>query len=152
MEALDLTVRPPRGPRVRLAGLVFAARAVDKLRASLPGGDLNGYFDKTGFSLTWQHLTKISLDDLRGVIAEAADEAAVERWIDERLTERAIDRERMNEKMERFSTDVMPDAWRPIFEKTYPADLRAAHSSGFGLFEADDARTYAAGAPAASAL
>ncbi len=38
MESLDLSRRPPRGPRERLVGCMFLARTVDKLRAQLPWG------------------------------------------------------------------------------------------------------------------
>jgi hypothetical protein len=37
MNALDLTQRPPRSPRVRLGGYAMLARVLDKARASLTG-------------------------------------------------------------------------------------------------------------------
>ncbi len=51
MDALDLTQRPPRSPRDLLPGLdlLMAARTVDKIRATLPGGNL-GQYQITGFS------------------------------------------------------------------------------------------------------
>ena len=55
MEALDLRTAAPRGPRVQVAGIVFTARVIDKLRASLPGGELNGYFPFIGFSQLWAY-------------------------------------------------------------------------------------------------
>lgn len=56
MAPLDLRKAPPRGPRAQLAGLVFTARLIDKLRGSLPGGDLNGYLPFIGFSMLWAHV------------------------------------------------------------------------------------------------
>ncbi|HEY1882314.1 MAG TPA: hypothetical protein VGG51_04665 [Candidatus Cybelea sp.] len=51
MNALNLTKQPPRSPRELLPGLslLMAARTVDKLRATLPGGTL-GEYQITGFS------------------------------------------------------------------------------------------------------
>ena len=45
MDALDLTKQPPRGPRELLPtlDLLMIARTVDKLRATLPGGNLGSY-------------------------------------------------------------------------------------------------------------
>ena len=51
MDALDLTRRPPRSPREPLSGLdlLMVARTVDKIRATLPGGNI-GEYQITGFS------------------------------------------------------------------------------------------------------
>ncbi len=51
MDALDLTTHPPRSPNLRLGGLLMLARTIDKLRASLPGGNLGVYYIR-GFSAT----------------------------------------------------------------------------------------------------
>ena len=42
MTPLDLTKQPPRSPRAPLGhlDLVMAARTVDKIRATLPGGNI----------------------------------------------------------------------------------------------------------------
>ncbi len=37
MKTIDLTLRPPRSPRVRLGGYAMLARVLDKARASLAG-------------------------------------------------------------------------------------------------------------------
>lgn len=140
MEPLDLRHAPPRGPREKLAGIVFTARVIDKLRASLPGGDLNGYFPESGFSELWAYYTKIDLNELRGVIATAASESDVERWIDERTA--GIDKERINGKMERFDSSRNPPEIQAVFEEIYPVGLRQRHSVIFDLLEADDARLY----------
>ena len=137
MEPLNLRERPPRGPRVRLAGLVFGARAVDKIRGSLPGGDLAGYFTDIGVSAAWSHYTGIPLDELREIVQRAASEEEVEQWI-ARRTEH-LDRERFNAKMESLNSSRIPDAWREAFDGAYPAELVAAHPVLFDLIEADDA-------------
>jgi hypothetical protein len=141
MEALDLRIAAPRGPRAQTAGIVFTARVVDKLRASLPGGEPNGYFPFTGFSELWAYYTGIDLHELQGVVARAASEPEVEAWIAERTAH--VDKAKINGKMERFESSRMSDEMRELFERSYPADLRERHAVLFDLFEADDARLYA---------
>jgi Domain of unknown function (DUF5069) len=84
MDALDLTQGPPRGPRVLLANLnlVLMARTVDKLRATLPGGNL-GEYQMRGFS---SHLLKkLSIEEqaLREVVARAGSDDDVASWVRE---------------------------------------------------------------------
>lgn len=145
MTPLNLHLAPPRGPRERLAGLVFTARLVDKLRASLPGGELNGYVATTGFSELWAYYTNVDLAQLRDAVAEFASETDVERWIVERTSE--LDKERINERMERFDSSRTPDELRAQFERFYPAELRERYPIVLDLLEADDARLYALDAP-----
>src|SRR5579883_978314 len=137
MEPLNLRERPPRGPRVRLAGLVFSARVVDKLRGSLPGGEPAGYLMDIGVSAAWSHYTGIPLDELRDVVERAGSEEEVEAWIAARTA--PLDRERFNAKMESLNSSRIPDAWREAFDGAYPAELVAAHPLLFDLIEADDA-------------
>jgi Domain of unknown function (DUF5069) len=138
MEPLDLRERPPRGPRAMLAGLMFTPRAIDKIRASLPGGDLSEYFTDIGMSVVWARYTKIDLDALREVVAQAKDEAAVERWIAERTEH--LDKARINAKLERIATSQVPPEWADAFNRAYPLELRERHRIIFDLIEADDAR------------
>jgi hypothetical protein len=141
MEPLNLDLAPPRAPRERLAGIVFTARLVDKLRASLPRGELNGYMPMTGFSALWAYYTEINLTELRSVVMASLTEQDVEAWIQERTV--GIDRERINGKMERFDSNRIPDEDRVRFNELYPVELRERHPILFDLFEADDARLYA---------
>ncbi len=82
MDALDLTRRPPRSPRAPLADLdlVMLARTVDKLRATLPGGNLGSY-QITGFSS--RLLEKLGIVEalLRGTIARANSDVEIATWI-----------------------------------------------------------------------
>ena len=141
MDPLNFQVAPPRGPREQLAGIVFTARLIDKLRASLPGGQLNGYIATAGFSTLWAYYTRIDLDELRTVVAGAPSETAVEHWIVERTE--ALDKTAINGKMERFESHRTPDDMRAAFESFYPVELRERHAIIFDLLEADDARLYA---------
>jgi uncharacterized protein DUF5069 len=82
MDALDLSQRPPRSPRELLPGLdlLMAARTVDKIRATLPGGNL-GEYQITGFSS--RLIEKLGFPEaaLRAVVAKAASDREVGDWI-----------------------------------------------------------------------
>ncbi len=60
----------------------MAARTVDKLRATLPGGNL-GEYQITGFSSSLLNALGISEAVLRKVIAEAKSDAEIATWIRE---------------------------------------------------------------------
>ncbi len=72
MNALDLTQHPPRSPRELLPGLnlLMAARTVDKIRATLPGGNIGDY-QITGFSSSLLNALEIAESVLRKAIAQA---------------------------------------------------------------------------------
>ncbi|MBD5635964.1 MAG: DUF5069 domain-containing protein [Candidatus Eremiobacteraeota bacterium] len=140
MEPLSLLAHPPRSPRIKVAGIVFTARIIDKLRASLPGGELNGYLALSGFSELWAHYTGIDLVDMQRCVVRASSEREVEAWLLERTSH--LDLERINGKMERFNSGRTPESLRAEFERIYPAELRERHPLLFDLLEADDARLY----------
>ncbi len=70
MEPLDLTTHPPRSPSVRLGGLLMLARTIDKLRATLPGGNLGQYYIR-GFSAVL--LERLGIDE--GALSDAVARA-----------------------------------------------------------------------------
>src|SRR5579864_6149180 len=84
MEPLDLRTRPPRGPREKLDGLTMLPRTIDKLRASLPGGNLNGY-RVAGMSARLLAGLGVEEDAIRAAVAAAPDEDAVAAWLRERV-------------------------------------------------------------------
>ena len=78
MDALDLTQQPPRSPRDLLPGLnlLMAARTVDKLRATLPGGNI-GEYQITGFSSSLLNALEIPETALRAAIARAESDEQI---------------------------------------------------------------------------
>jgi hypothetical protein len=84
MDALDLTRRPPRSPRELLPNLdlLMMARTVDKLRATLPGGNIGSY-QIPGFSARLLQALEISEDRLRQAVAAAGSDDDVVAWIRE---------------------------------------------------------------------
>jgi hypothetical protein len=82
MEAIDLATQPPRSPNLRLGGLLMLARTIDKLRASLPGGNLGVYYIR-GFSATL--LSELGIDEaaLRDAVARAHSDDEIVGWVRE---------------------------------------------------------------------
>ena len=78
MEPLDLTTARPRKARAELAGIIFLPRSIDKFRAALPGGTLNGYTIE-GFTETMLDDLGISIETMQKVVADAeTDDDVVE--------------------------------------------------------------------------
>ncbi len=117
MDALDLTKAPPRAPRVPLAGLdlIMAARTVDKMRASLPGGNLGDY-QIPGFSLRMLEAIGIREDDFRKEVIGASGDAEIAAWIRERTTPEKIAASNAALEARRVKDRIEDEAWR----KRYP--------------------------------
>jgi hypothetical protein len=77
MTPLNLTLAPPRSPRAELDGVIFLARSIDKVRATLPGGD-PGAYRVAGLTQTMLDVLRIELDAFtRAVGAAAGDDDVV---------------------------------------------------------------------------
>ncbi len=140
MESLDLTKRPPRGPREQLGGLVFLPRTIDKIRASLPGGVMGGYHNG-GITERMLAALKIDLAELTEVVRNAASEDEVAAWV--RAHSDTSKYEALNQTLEsRTKHDIKDPQWRARFEALYDESVRAAHEKLFDVIEADDARAF----------
>ena len=117
MDALDLRKKPPRAPRTPLADLdlIMAARTVDKLRASLPGGNLGSY-NVPGFSTQMLEAIGISEDDLRAEVAHASSDAEIAAWLRDRVSAEKIDAFNAAISARRIEHRLSDEAWR----KKYP--------------------------------
>ncbi|MGD0050199.1 MAG: DUF5069 domain-containing protein [Vulcanimicrobiaceae bacterium] len=80
MEPLDLRKAPPRRPRATLAGIVFLPRSIDKLRATLPGGDL-GLYNVPGFTTAMLEQLGIGVEELTDVVRTAATDDDVAAYV-----------------------------------------------------------------------
>jgi hypothetical protein len=140
MDALDLTQRPPRSPRDLLPGLdlLMAARTVDKIRATLPGGNL-GQYQITGFSSSLLNRLGIVEGLLREAIARAGSDAEVADWIARHSdTTRYAE---INASLERPTVGERLDD--PEFVRRYPVAGRLApESSRLDLLVADDEEAF----------
>lgn len=82
MKPLDLTKQPPRSPRAPLAqlDLLMIARTVDKVRATLPGGNIGSY-QITGLTSSLLNRLGIVEHQLRAAIERASSDAEIADWI-----------------------------------------------------------------------
>jgi Domain of unknown function (DUF5069) len=142
MEPLDLTIRPPRGPRETLCGAMFLPRTVDKLRAELPGGKMGSYLNEPrGLSSYLLHQLRIGMDDLRAAVAAARDEDELEAWLRERLDPERV--AETNRKMEALALSRLSPEDQILVRERHPI-LAMRHDlvTFFELFEADDAAAF----------
>ena len=82
MEPLDLSKGPPRKARAELAGITFLPRSIDKARAALPGGTLNGYRIE-GFTSRMLESLGIAPDAFQAAVAGAASDDDVAAFVRE---------------------------------------------------------------------
>ncbi|HLX26827.1 MAG TPA: DUF5069 domain-containing protein [Candidatus Cybelea sp.] len=140
MDALDLTTRPPRSPRELLPGLnlLMMARTVDKLRATLPGGNL-GTYQISGFSSRLLDVLGIAEHELRAEIERAGTDAEVAAWIREHTDPSRFDE--INAKLE--GPTVGERLGDEAFMRRYPiAKTLAPQTSRLDLLTADDAEMF----------
>ena len=83
--APDLTQRPPRSPRVRLAGYVTLARIIDKGRADL-AGKAGEYKYNNPIDHHWFRFTGITAEQLRAELATGKGDGEMLAWIEEKTT------------------------------------------------------------------
>lgn len=141
MEPLDLTQQPPRSPRELLPGLnlLMAARTVDKLRATLPGGNIGDY-QITGFSSSLLNALEMTEAALRAAIASSNSDAEVADWIRGQSDPSHYDA--INAKFEGLTIGERLND--PKFVARYPvAQHLPPESSRLDLLIADDAETFA---------
>lgn len=147
MTPLDLSTRRPRAVREQLAGIAYLPRAIDKVRAQLPGGDLGPYVVLTEgvrtMSAGMYHVLGFTHEEFRDTVAAAPDDGAVAAWVRARVSDEAV---------AKWNAGVLA---RRIGDITGPTRERmvAAHPCAAGMppeallvdmFDADDDAVYAA--------
>lgn len=130
MEPLDLTKRAPRSPRNRLGGLYMLARTIDKMRATLPGGN-PGVYQIAGFSERLLKALDIPEDDLRSVIALASTEDEVVAWVHKHGDPAKYDE--INQSLSAVTVGERMD--RPDFLARYPVITQKGLPPGMTLLE-----------------
>lgn len=78
----NLTIRPPRSPRVRLGGYVILARVLDKGRATL-AGQAGEYIYDGGTDKHWFRFTGITAEDLKAQLALGKGDGEIVTWVQE---------------------------------------------------------------------
>ena len=140
MTPLDLRKRPPRGPRATVLGFYFLARTIDKLRASLPGGQMGAYLNHDrGLSAYVVRRLGLDMDEFRRAVADAPDEAAVGEWLAARVDPSAAPQ--LNAKIETFVVERMSSDDRRLIRERHPVmQARPELTKMLDILEADDAR------------
>jgi Domain of unknown function (DUF5069) len=141
MQPLDFSVRAPRSPREKVGGLYMLGRTIDKLRATLPGGNLGPYHVFFGLSKALAHALGIDLHELAGVVERAASEDEVVAWVREHSDPSKY--EEINRTLEGRTQDDIRAEHRAVFESKYDFGMRAAHHNLFDLVDADDKKLFA---------
>ena len=138
MEPLDLSKAPPRSPKLQLDGLMMLPRTIDKLRATLPGGDL-GQYRIAGFSQRMLDAIGVSEDQLRDVVADAKSDEDVAAWLRENANTSAYSE--FTSYITNRSLEHVSD--REGFAKRYPIiDRRPDLHYLADVLEADDAEMF----------
>jgi hypothetical protein len=138
MEPLDLTKKPPRSPWAQVAGAYMLGRTIDKIRATLPGGNV-GVYQIPGFSERLLAAIGCTEDELRDTVAGAKSEADVVKWLETR-----IDREKVERYNERASTRRIADVTdKEDFFRRYPlARDMSEEATLFEMLDKDDAQMF----------
>jgi hypothetical protein len=144
LEPLDFRLAPPRGPRETALGLAFLPRTIDKMRAALPGGNLNGYLVDYPRGLSAFLLKRVGVDlaAMQAEVAAAPDEAAVLTWF-----EQHADLSKAGEvsaKLASLSLAQLSEDDRAMVHRIHPGiEGRPEIETFFDVFEFDDARVIA---------
>ena len=137
MEPLDLTKAPPRSPRERLDGLTMLPRTIDKLRATLPGGN-PGVYGITGMSGRLLEWLGVDEEAMRAAVAAAKDDDEVAAWL--RAHTDASQYPEFNERTENRAVTDIPD--RARFAANYPWWAEGGPRLMVDVLEEDDRRMF----------
>jgi hypothetical protein len=139
MIPIDLRQHPPRGPREKLLGFYLLPRTIDKLRASLPGGQMGLYLNHDrGFSAYAVRRLGLDMGEFRIAVAQAPDERAVVEWLSARIDPSTAPE--FNAKLETFVVERMsPEDQRLIRQRHPVMASRPDLSKILDILEADDA-------------
>lgn len=127
---------------MRLDGLVFMPRTIDKIRATLPEGNLGPYQIAHGLSAMLLTMIGVELDALREAVLAAAVDDDVASWL--RRHADAARYEGANAVLSAWRHENVPEEHRAVFESMYPEYLLRRYPLAFDLLEADDREIYPA--------
>lgn len=138
MEPLDLSKAPPRSPKLQLDGLAMLPRTIDKLRATLPGGN-PGVYKIEGFSKRLLDTIAVSEDDLRDAVRDAKSDDDVVEWLREHADTSKY--EEFTRYISKRSLDDVKD--KAAFMERYPILKRRPDIYYLAdMLEADDAEMF----------
>ena len=124
MEALDLSVRPPRSPYAQMHGIYMLPRTIDKMRAQLPGGNLGPYSFRTPFGAGLSILLLECLGLSERDLFELVQQVRAEEEIADRLR-KTVDRSSKAHINGMLLSPTVEDVLKlipaPAFDEFYPA-------------------------------
>ncbi len=115
-------------------------RTIDKVRATLPGGDLGPYLLDVGLSSMLLTAIGISLNALRAVVIVSLDEGQIAVWLRDHADRAQY--AHANAMLSSFRNYDVPFDERALFDSLYPEYLRAQYPVLFDLLVADDHDLY----------
>ena len=146
MRPLDLSQRAPRSCREELGGIAFLPRAIDKARASLPGGALGDYINElddtipTMSGLFYRRMG-VTHEEFAHVVAGAADEAEVLAWIRARVDDERI--AKWHRQLFRVRlTDVRREDWSRVVGYYPTAASAQAQTLMIDIIDQDDVEMF----------
>jgi uncharacterized protein DUF5069 len=146
MTPLDLSTRRPRPVREQLAGIAYLPRAIDKVRAQLPGGRLGPYVVLTDgvrtLSAGMYHLFGFTHEEFTDAVAGAQDESAVAAWVRARVGDEAVAKWNDAVLTRRIADITGTTRERMLAGHPCAADM-APDALLVDMFDADDEATYA---------
>jgi lipopolysaccharide biosynthesis regulator YciM len=123
---------------LQLDGLAMMPRTIDKLRASLPGGNMGDY-RIDGFSRRMLEMLGITEEQLRDAIASAKSDEDVSEWLREHADTSKY--EEFTQYISKRSIDDVKD--KEAFMKRYPILERRPDIYYLAdMLEADDAEAF----------
>ena len=123
---------------MQLDGLAMMPRTIDKLRASLPGGNMGDY-RIDGFSRRMLEMLGITEEQLRDAIASAKSDEDVSEWLREHADTSKY--EEFTQYISKRSIDDVKD--KEAFMKRYPILERRPDIYYLAdMLEADDAEAF----------
>lgn len=146
MTPLDLSQRAPRSCRVELDGIAYLPRAIDKVRAVLPGGNLGPYIilhdEIVTVSALFYRRMGIAHDDFAAVIRDAQSEAEVAAWLRARIDDAKL--EKWHAQLLGIRLCDIPNPTRERVLAAHPIATTLPETTFLvDIFDADDATLFA---------
>lgn len=138
----DLTLGPPRSPRLRIRGYAILARTIDKCRATLAGKEGEYHFDCPVDRMLFQ-LKNINGEEFKERVALGHTDEEIALWLDksgDALTPEEI--EAWSDKAEAHRPYHDPEKREWFAEECQKLHLDPQSTTLFDYLEADDAASF----------
>jgi hypothetical protein len=146
MTPLDLTAQPPRSCRVEVDGIAYLARAIDKTRAGLPGGNLGPYLILHPGIVTVSGLfyrrMEITDDEFAAAVRDAQADDDVAAWLRPRIDDAKL--EKWHRQLLGMRLCDIPSPERDAVIENHPVARTLPETTLLvDVFDADDAQVFA---------